>query len=554
MPLCVDCSNFFTMNNPYSSISSATHSSAAPALKIFESLPALYLILSPDLVIQAVSDAYLRETLTVREELLGKYVFDAFPDNPEAPEANAVTNLKASLLRVLSTGKPHEMPLQHYDVPRAAAQGGGFETRYWLPLNTPVLGDKGEVLYIIHQVTNVTEQVLRKQEGEQNEVLLQGLADTSPVALWLTDTTGAITYVNQTWVDWTGRPFEVHLGKGWEMSVAEEDRERALLKLKVAFDARSAYHIAFRICHVNGTFRWCAAEGVPRFLSDGSFAGFVGSCNDITQHKQSEEQLQLLTRALASANEQLASMNQELVVANQDLGRANKQLRHTNADLDNFIYTASHDLKAPIYNIEGLVQELLHQLPAESLQQEGIQQITRMIQGSVERFRKTIEHLTEVTKLQKGHNEEATLVHVQTVVEEVLLDLEKLVKEAGAQVEVAVAECPAVSFSEKNLRSIIYNLVSNAIKYRAPERRPVVRLFCQEEAGLLVLHVQDNGLGMSQKQQEQLFSMFKRFHDHVEGSGIGLYMVKRIVDNVGGHIAVESEIGKGTTFKVYLKL
>ncbi|PRY11341.1 PAS domain S-box-containing protein [Pontibacter ummariensis] len=121
--------------------------------QIATAFPGAYLVLSPDLEIQLVSDAYLAATLSKREDILGKYLFDAFPDNPATPEANAVKNLHASLMCVLETGKPHQLPLQHYDVPR---QEGGFAVKYWNALNTPVLNETGEVIHIIHKVTDVT--------------------------------------------------------------------------------------------------------------------------------------------------------------------------------------------------------------------------------------------------------------------------------------------------------------------------------------------------------------------------------------------------------------
>ncbi|MCC9137019.1 PAS domain S-box protein [Pontibacter silvestris] len=515
-----------------------THGEAIAFRKIFENLPELYLLLSSELIILAVSDAYLKETLAIREHIVGKYIFEVFPDNPEVPDAHGVANLKASLQTVLATRKPHEMLVQHYDVQRPAALGGGFETRYWLPLNTPVLNDKGEVLYIIHQVTNVTEQVMARKRGEQNEALLQGLADTSPVSLWMTDKNGAIIYVNQTWTDWTGRPFETHLGNGWVLSILEEERERIAGKLLNDIYARAPFYAEFRLLHVDGTIRWCLAEGVPHYLDD-TFVGYVGSCNDITKRKQSEQELQNMTEELAEANKELLSVNQ--------------QLTHINLDLDNFIYAASHDLKAPIANIEGLLEILSDEISLVLEDRTEVQQILDMMQGSVERFKKTIGNLTDVTKLQKENNKEITPIIVQEVVQEVLLDLEQLIQKSNAQVEIDVTKCETIHFSEKNLRSIVYNLISNAIKYSSPERSPLVQVAYHKEQGYAVLTVQDNGSGMNEKQVGQLFTMFRRFHDHVEGSGVGLYMVKRMVENAGGRIEVNSVVGLGTTFTVYLK-
>jgi signal transduction histidine kinase len=113
--------------------------------------------------------------------------------------------------------------------------------------------------------------------------------------------------------------------------------------------------------------------------------------------------------------------------------------------------------------------------------------------------------------------------------------------------------CPHIVFSKKNFKSILYNLISNAIKYRAFDRKPEVTIVAKELEDYNLLMVEDNGLGIEDKKKSQMFTMFKRFHDHVEGTGVGLYIVKRIIDNAGGKIEVDSEVDKGTRFKVYFK-
>ena len=106
---------------------------------LFNSAPNLYLVLDPDLRIVAVNDAYCRATKTVRAQLLGRGLFEVFPDNPDDPAADGVSNLHASLTRVLATRKPDAMSTQHYDIQRPASEGGGFEERHWSPLNSPVV-------------------------------------------------------------------------------------------------------------------------------------------------------------------------------------------------------------------------------------------------------------------------------------------------------------------------------------------------------------------------------------------------------------------------------
>jgi PAS domain-containing protein len=113
---------------------------AIPDFKaLFEAGPSPYLVLTPDWTIVAASDSYLRATMTGREELIGCYMFDAFPDNPDDPNSTGVRNLRASFERVWATRATDVMPIQKYDIRRPKHQGGGFEERWWSPVNTPVL-------------------------------------------------------------------------------------------------------------------------------------------------------------------------------------------------------------------------------------------------------------------------------------------------------------------------------------------------------------------------------------------------------------------------------
>jgi signal transduction histidine kinase len=143
---------------------------------LFEAAPGLYLVLDPELRIVAVSDAYLAATMTRREEIMGRGIFEVFPDNPEDPEATGVSNLSASLDRVRRQKGPDTMAVQKYDIQRPEEEGGGFEERYWSPKNTPVLDEKGTLAYIIHRVQDVTEFVRLSERGSEKEaeIFLRG--------------------------------------------------------------------------------------------------------------------------------------------------------------------------------------------------------------------------------------------------------------------------------------------------------------------------------------------------------------------------------------------
>ncbi len=140
---------------------------------LFESAPGLYLVLTPDLNIVAVSDAYLRATMTKREEILGRGIFDVFPDNPDDPSATGVRNLRTSLERVLKGKARDTMAVQKYDIRKPESEGGGFEERHWSPVNSPVFGPDKKVVYIIHRVEDVSEFVRLKQEGIEQQKLAQ---------------------------------------------------------------------------------------------------------------------------------------------------------------------------------------------------------------------------------------------------------------------------------------------------------------------------------------------------------------------------------------------
>jgi len=174
---------------------------------LFQSAPGCYLVLGPDLTIVAVSDAYLRATMTNRDDIAGRGIFDVFPDNPDDPGATGVANLRASLGRVRAEKRSDTMAVQKYDIRRPESEGGGFEERHWSPVNSPVLGEDGQVAYIIHSVEDVTDMVrLRLQESEQDRAIRElsarseehssQLLDAAPDAMVVVGEDGRIHLVN----------------------------------------------------------------------------------------------------------------------------------------------------------------------------------------------------------------------------------------------------------------------------------------------------------------------------------------------------------------------
>ena len=150
---------------------------------LFEAMPASYVVLDPDLVIVAVSDHFLRDTMTTREQILGHGIFEVFPDNPDDPNATGTGNLRASLDRVRRDRVADGMAVQKYDVQRPQAEGGEFEVRYWSPISTPVTGPDGQLAYILIQTQDVTNYVrLQARETGHLELIARLRKRTQPMA------------------------------------------------------------------------------------------------------------------------------------------------------------------------------------------------------------------------------------------------------------------------------------------------------------------------------------------------------------------------------------
>ncbi|AKD04065.1 PAS domain-containing protein [Pontibacter korlensis] len=507
---------------------------------IFMQAPAAICILDgPELTYQLVNPGY--QQIFPGRDLLGKPLMEALPELQG-------TTIPDLLHNVYQTGETYIAEELHLMLARH--EDGPLEEMFWTFTYQARYNSEGAVDGILVYAHEVTSQVEVRKAIEASARQLQLVTDSLPVLISYLDKDERYRFVNRAYEGWFNLKVEDVLNKTAVEVVGEKAYKtvegyikRALAGEQLTYELAMPYNQGLR--HTRTNF-------VPD-IRDGKVAGFFALVSDVTDQVEARITLEKREKEAQMMAEKLATANEELLKANAELGVANKRLIHINTDLDNFIYTASHDLKAPISNIEMLMEELLVELPDETLKQQEVKSMIGMMKGAIARFKKTIASLTEISKLQQDSFSNAEKVNVEEVVTDVRLDLEQLIAKSEVHIETDVKGCITESFSEKNLRSIIYNLLSNSIKYSHPDRKPVVRITCHEEREFFVLKVQDNGLGLSPAQQGKLFSMFRRFHDHVEGSGVGLYMVKRIVDNAGGKIEVESEEGKGTSFSVYFR-
>ncbi|MBJ6119245.1 PAS domain-containing protein [Pontibacter sp. BT310] len=476
---------------------------------------AIALTWGEDMVIENVNAPMLqimgRETA---DKVNGKKLVEALPEVKDQPVLEIVRE-------VLKTGKTITADEQLVYL----LKKGNVEPHY-LNLSYTPLKEEGVVTGVIHVALDVTEQVEARKKIEQSARDLQNLANAMPQIVWIASPEGNVTYYNERVSEFSGATKLPNGNWHWESMLIEEDEQPTIEAWEKAVRTGTPYEIEHRLRMRDGSHRWHLSRALPQRDSEGKVTRWFGTATDVHDRKEHQEAIEVKNRHLISINN----------------------------DLDNFIYTASHDLKAPIINIEGLLALLPEVYAAEGNLSSDTQEILEMMKGSVERFKKTIDSLTDVAKLQQENEYNTELVNVAGVIEEVTLDLAPLIRSTQAVLEINVAPDTAVRFSGKNLRSVIYNLLSNAIKYKAADRVPRVQISCHVADYYHVLTFTDNGLGMSPGQRSGLFTMFKRFHSHVEGTGIGLYMVKKIVENAHGKIEVESKENVGTTFRVYLPI
>lgn len=257
---------------------------------------------------------------------------------------------------------------------------------------------------------------------------------------------------------------------------------------------------------------------------------------------------------LANTEELLRKSNVDLEekvkVRTVELENKNKELKKINYDLDSFVYVASHDLKAPISNLHALTNMVKDELKEGNI--EGLPELLNLITDSVIKFDTTVHYLSDITRISKSAHEDIQELQFEKLYEEVVASIKELIRQTDLQIQTSFTQ-PDIVFSKIGLRSLLDNLLTNAIKYRSSERKPLILLSTIVEDGYIVLQIKDNGIGFDITKKEKVFQMFQRLHTHVEGTGVGLYMVQRIVENAGGKIEVDSEKNAGTTFKLYLK-
>lgn len=298
---------------------------------------------------------------------------------------------------------------------------------------------------------------------------------------------------------------------------------------------------------------WFKTDKTPLKDENGNIIGIIGVSIDITELKSTQDKLDQTNKNLLHTQKELEILNKELdlkvKMRTSELQQANKNLKRVNLDLDNFIYIASHDLRHPILNMEGILKHIRN----PDIRQEQQDKLIEYLSVSVSKLKKTVDELSDIVKVQNNLDAELEDINLLILFNEVMFSLDEIIKEYPAlNYTVDFEDVPVLRFSRKNLRSIFFNMISNSIKYQLKNKDSYLSIRSSNLGDNILLEFKDNGIGIKKEHISKIFDMYKRFNDTVPGSGLGLYIVKRIIENYGGEILVSSKPGMETRFEILL--
>lgn len=537
----------------------ATADLTAPSLDfkmLFETTPAPYLVLAPDdnFTIVAVNDAYLHATMTDRKAILGKGLFEVFPDNPDDPYVNGVSNLRASLERVIRNCSADKMPIQKYDIPITNDTKKGFEVKYWSPINTPVLNIDKTVKYIIHRVQDVTEFMLLKkrdnetqnhieqmqaeiyrhlQEIEQSQEIIHAmnqryslLMSILPVGIFHADLDGNCIYVNPQWYEITNIDLIKTMDKRWFKLVHPADADRVAKIWQQCQKSKSSYTAEFRFILPNKQERWVLAQIVPEIRAE-KIQSYVGSITDITERKLLEEEQRKHVEMLSEIDKAKTA----------------------------FFNNVSHELRTPLTLILGYIEDSITTTNNDYANLRLGQ--AKIIQRNAQRLLKLVNSLLEYSRIEAGRNH---AIYEPTNLSELTIELTSVfraaIEKAGLNLLLEIELLDEAVYVDKDMwEKIIFNLLSNAFKYTLEGSIAVILKKIGNEVRL---QIKDTGFGIPEKELAHIFERFHRVAESQgrshEGTGIGLALTQELVKLHGGQINVLSQLHQGTVFTVSLPL
>jgi PAS domain S-box-containing protein len=418
----------------------------------------------------------------------------------------------------------------------ALASGADYETecRIVLPDNTTrwlhsrgrvELGANGKP-WRVHGVSfDVTQRKLTEEALLESEMRFRVVADAAPVMIWMSDTDKQGTFFNKGWLEFTGRSLDQELGEGWLKGVHPEDLAHCLDVCGAAFGRREPFTVEYRLRRKDGEYRWLIDTGTPRFESDGTFLGYIGSCIDITARKQAELQRQRQDTELAR------------------VGRV--------ALMGEFAASLAHEINNPVGAMVANASAGQRMLANGQLGTDELRELLADIVADGHRAREVIQGVRNMVR-------KSETSHAIVRIDDVLRDLLQIVRAEALERNVKIkqqinSDAGSVRANRVQLVQVLLNLTLNAFEAMAvnrPDARCLVISSNPGSSGEIVIQVRDQGPGFPPGISKELFEPF--FSTKAEGTGMGLAIARGIVEAHGGTLSGENCESGGACFTVRL--
>lgn len=502
---------------------------------------ALAILKGPEHLFEFVNPQFMQLIGSTRN-ILGKPVSEAMPEI----ENQGFIEL---LHGVYNSGIPFigkEVPAQIQKTPEK------LEQEYVNFVYHPFNDTKGNTEGIWVFAYPVTDMVLARKKAEESEEHFRIFANSIQNLAWIADGEGWIYWYNQRWYEYTGTILEEMLGWGWEKVHHPEHIDRVVAFVKDAWKEDQPFELIFPLRKYDGEYETFLTRVVPIKDDSGKICRWIGTNTNINEQKQAEEALKASEqryRMLADNLEQKVNERTlELEKSKASLTEKNKELEQQNEELTSFTFIASHDLKEPLRKIE-IYTNKIRETEQENLSAKSKEYFDKVIETTA-RMRILLDDIFtyaetgkegsyEVTNL----NEIATL-SVQTLQEQII--------EKGAAIE--YKNLPVLHAIPYQMEQLFTNIIGNSLKYSKKDVKPVIRIETQKSGSDWKILFTDNGIGFDETFKLKIFEIFQRLHTRIEysGTGIGLAICKKIVENHHGKIIANSVIGTGSIFTIII--
>lgn len=382
----------------------------------------------------------------------------------------------------------------------------------------------GKPLRMIGAIQDVTKQ----KEEEQRLRLLETVITQSKDAVMITDIDTSknvipnIIFVNSAFTDMTGYPADEVIGKSLEILFGKKSDILEFDKLRTAVQEYKECFVETISYKKSGEEFWINFSMIPVTDKEGEHSHWISIQRDVTVEKEREKEREQLIR----------------------------ELTQNNKDLKQFSYITSHNLRAPLSNLTGLLN-LIEEIPIEDSE---LKEIINGFSKSTHLLNETINDLVKVIIIKDNPSVQKEKLFIKDVFENVFNQLSFLISSNKPILKINLEVETIFDINKSYLESIFLNLLTNAINYREPSRQLRITIATKVEDNNLFMTFKDNGIGIDlEKNNDKIFGLYQRFHNYPESKGLGLYLVKSQVESMGGTISVDSIVGKGTTFTIVFK-